>query len=521
MSVRHLIVVFGDQLDLKSSVFDGFEQNQDMVWMAEADNESTHVWTHKQRITLFLAAMRHFRDALQERGDRVHYTQLDDSKKTNRLSERLGVDLRSLEPERVIACRPGEWRILEGLEKVCQANEVDLEIREESHFYTTPEDFATHAEGRKSLRMEFFYRELRKRFNVLMEKNGQPEGDAWNFDKDNRGNFGKSGPEAPGAGPAHRADAVTREVIDLVNERFAGHPGSLDQFTWPVTRAEARRDLDHFIKERLPTFGKYQDAMWQDEPWLYHSLISSSLNLKLLHPREVVDAAEEAYRSGHAPIAAVEGFIRQILGWREFVRGIYWMHMPDYLERNAMGAEEDLPDFYWSGETDLECLRQSIGQTLEHGYAHHIQRLMVTGLYAALLGVHPKRVHEWYLAVYVDAVEWVELPNVLGMSQYGDGGLMASKPYVATGKYIQKMSNYCAACPKNPAKRTGREACPFTTLYWDYLLRHEGKLRQNQRMSLQVKNLDRIGTEERGQIQSQAEAIRKNPTCATKDSHHD
>lgn len=521
MSVRHLIVVFGDQLDLKSSVFDGFEQNQDMVWMAEAENESIYVWTHKQRITLFLAAMRHFRDALQERGDRVHYTQLDDSKKTNRLSERLGIDLRSLQPERVIAGRPGEWRVLEGLKKVCQANEVDLEIREEAHFYTTPEDFAAHAEGRKALRMEFFYRELRKRFNVLMDKNGKPEGDAWNFDKDNRGNFGKSGPEDPSAGPAHRADAVTQEVIDLVNERFAGHPGSLDRFTWPVTRAEAKRDLDKFIKERLPTFGKYQDAMWRDEPWLYHSLISSSLNLKLLHPREVVDAAEEAYRSGHAPIAAVEGFIRQILGWREYVRGIYWMHMPEYLERNAMDAEEDLPDFYWSGETDLECLHQSIGQTLEHGYAHHIQRLMVTGLYALLLGVHPKRVHEWYLAVYVDAVEWVELPNVLGMSQYGDGGLMASKPYVATGKYIQRMSNYCAACPKNPAKRTGPEACPFTTLYWDYLLRHEEKLRQNQRMSLQVRNIDRIESEERKDIQAQAEAIRRNPTCAQNSSNHD
>jgi deoxyribodipyrimidine photolyase-related protein len=514
MSVRHLIVVFGDQLNLDSSAFDGFDQKKDMIWMAEAEQESTHVWTHKQRITIFLAAMRHFRDQLQARGDRVHYAQLDDSRQTQCLPDRLGIDLRTLRPGRVIACQPGEWRVQENLKETCRENGVELEIREDRHFYTTLEDFEAHAEGRKSLRMEFFYRELRKRFGVLMDAGGKPEGGAWNFDKDNRGNFGKSGPEDPGKGPGHRADEITREVIDLVNERFADHPGSLDSFNWPVTREEARRDLDRFIRERLPTFGKYQDAMWQDEPWLYHSLISSSLNLKLLNPREVVGAAEEAYRAGRAPIAAVEGFIRQILGWREYVRGIYWRHMPEYMERNAMGAEEALPDFYWTGATELECLRQSIGQTLEHGYAHHIQRLMVTGLYALLLGVHPREVHAWYLAVYVDAVEWVELPNTLGMSQYGDGGLMASKPYVATGKYIQKMSNYCQTCPKNPAKRTGEEACPFTTLYWDYLLRHEAVLRKNQRMSLQVRNIDRIKPDERKAIQARAKAIRREPACA-------
>ncbi len=511
MSVRKLIVVFGDQLDVQSAAFDGFDQARDLVWMAEVAEESTHVWTHKQRIVIFLAAMRHFRDVLRQRGDRVHYTQLDDAKSTNTLFERLGMDLRALCPEQVIACRPGEWRVLDGLRQVCEENSVALEVREDRHFYTTPEDFEAHAAGRKSLRMEFFYRELRKRFKVLMDQDGKPEGGDWNFDKANRGSFGRNGPADPGAGPGHRADAITQEVIELVNRRFADHPGSLERFNWAVTREEAQRDLKKFITERLPTFGKYQDAMWREEPWLYHSLISSSLNLKLLHPREVVDAAEAAYHSGHAPIAAVEGFIRQILGWREYVRGIYWSSMPEYLERNAMGAGEELPDFYWTGKTELECLRQSIGQTLEHGYAHHIQRLMVTGLYALLLGVQPKRVHQWYLAVYVDAVEWVELPNTLGMSQYGDGGLMASKPYVATGKYIQKMSNYCQSCPMDPGKRTGEDACPYTTLYWDYLLRHEKKLRQNQRMSLQVRNLDRISVEEKKAIRQRAAEVRENP----------
>lgn len=514
MSLRNLIVIYGDQLDHKSSAFDGFDPEQDQVWMAEVTEESTHVWTHKQRIVLFLAAMRHFRDVLRGRGFSVHYTQLDDPKTPQQLSERLGLDLRVLRPKRVIACRPGEWRVLQGLEATCQENEIELELREDRHFYTTPKDFAAHAAGRKGLRMEFFYRELRKRFQVLMGEDGKPLGGDWNFDKENRGSFGKSGPEAPGPGPAHRADALTQEVIDLVEARFPDHPGSLDGFSWPVTREEAKRDLDKFIQDRLPAFGRYQDAMWQGEPWLYHSCISASLNLKLLNPREVVAAAEAAYASGQAPIAAVEGFIRQILGWREYVRGIYWTQMPDYLDRNAMGAEKDLPDFYWTGETELACLRDSIGQTLKHGYAHHIQRLMVTGLYALLLGVRPQQVHEWYLAVYVDAVEWVELPNTLGMSQYADGGLMASKPYVATGKYIQRMSNYCQTCPMNPAKRTGEDACPFTTLYWDYLMRHEGKLRKNQRMSLQVRNLDRISTEEKEAIRARADTVRNQPNLS-------
>lgn len=513
--LRHLLVIFGDQLDHQSAVFDGFDPEQDAVWMAEVDYEAKHVWSHKQRIALFLSAMRHFRDELRQKDIPVLYTELNESKQPGKFSNRLAIDLRAAKPERVIVVRPGEWRVLQGLKKACRDESVELELREDTHFYTTPADFESHAEGRKAVRMEYFYRELRKRFDVLMDE-GKPVGGDWNFDKENRGNFGKSGPEEANNGPAHRNDALTQEVLELVGSRFADHPGSLDSFAWAVTREEARRDLKQFIEQRLPVFGQYQDAMWTDEPWLYHSLLSSSLNLKLLNPREVVDAAEQAYRRGHAPIAAVEGFIRQILGWREYVRGIYWTHMPEYLDRNAMGAKEPLPDFYWTGETDLKCLKQAIGQTLEHGYAHHIQRLMVTGLYALLLGVDPKRLHEWYLAVYVDAVEWVELPNTLGMSQYGDGGLMASKPYIATGSYIHKMSNYCKNCPKNPKEKTGDDACPFTTLYWDYLIRHENKLRKNNRMSLQVRNLDRLNSGERTAIAKAANTVRKKPAvCYT------
>ncbi len=514
-SVRHLIVVLGDQLDRKAAAFDGFDKTEDAVWMAEVEHESTHVWTHKQRIAIFLAAMRHFREALRAAGYRVEYTQLDQLDQPDRLSQRLGMDLRTLAPRRVIATRPGEWRVLKSLEKTCRDAGIDLEVREDNHFYTTPDDFRAHATGRKSLRMEYFYRELRKRFHILMDAD-KPAGGDWNYDQENRGAFAKGGPEEHTESPGFAADHLTREVLELVAERFRDHPGSLRSFAWPVTGADARAHLRQFLGERLPKFGKYQDAMWTDEPWLYHSLLSASLNLKLLNPREVVAAAEQAYRDGHAPLAAVEGFIRQILGWREYVRGIYWMHMPEYRERNAMGAAEALPDFYWSGDTPLECLRQAIGQTLEHGYAHHIQRLMVTGLYALLLGVDPRQVHQWYLAVYVDAVEWVELPNVLGMSQYGDGGLMASKPYIATGKYINKMSNYCGHCLKSPAKRTGEDACPFTTLYWDYLIRHEDTLRRNQRMSLQVRNVDRLHPDERNLITQTANAIRLNPAMIRK-----
>jgi deoxyribodipyrimidine photolyase-related protein len=294
----------------------------------------------------------------------------------------------------------------------------------------------------------------------------------------------------------------------LVNTRFASHPGNLDSFGWPVTRAQSLVALQAFIEQRLPLFGQYEDAMWAGEAWLYHSHLSCALNLKLLNPREVVQAAEDACHSGHAPLAAVEGFIRQILGWREYVRGIYWMHMPGYLERNALQAQAALPAWYWTGQTDMACLNDALSQTLRLGYAHHIQRLMVTGLYALLLGVRPQAVHAWYLSVYVDAVEWVELPNTLGMGQFGDGGLMASKPYVASGKYIQRMSNHCKACRYDPAQSTGPKACPYTTLYWDFLMRHEALLKTNPRMAMQLKNLARLDAPTREAITTQAAAHR-------------
>lgn len=503
------MLVLGDQLDATAAAFDGFDPARDAIWMAEVAGESEHVWTGKPRIAVFLAAMRHFREAQRALGRTVYYTELEAPENTHDLGGELVRAVARLQPEKLVMTEAGEWRVQEAMAEAAKAAGRPLEVRADRHFYCSRAEFAAYASERKSLRMEFFYREQRRRHRVLLDAAGEPEGGQWNFDQDNRGSFSKRGPQAEGlrAPELSPPDALTREVLALVERRFAQHPGSLAQFAWPVTPEAARATLTDFIAHRLASFGQFQDAMWTGEPWLYHSRISAALNLKLLNPREVVAAAEKAYRDGKATLASVEGFIRQILGWREYVRGVYWKFMPEYRELNGLHATAKLPEFYWTGRCEMNCLRESIGQTLQHGYAHHIQRLMVTGLYSLLLGVKPQLTHEWYLAVYVDAVEWVELPNTLGMSQYADGGIMASKPYVATGKYIQRMSNYCAGCRFDPAQSTGAGACPFTTLYWDFLLRHESWLLKNQRMALQVKNLARLKPAERAAIRAQAAEI--------------
>ena len=501
--VRHVVVILGDQLDEASSALDGFDPGQDVIWMAEVAQESTHVWSAKQRIAVFLSAMRHFAQALAEKGMPLVYVQLDDVENPGTLALALSATINQLRPTGLIMTAPGDWRVLQDMRAVATASQLDLDVRDDTHFFSTVRHFAKHAAGRKQLRLEFWYRELRKQHGILMDGD-QPAGGQWNFDADNRESFGKTGPQNLPQPARFAPDGVTQTVIDLVNRQFAGHPGRLTQFGWPVTREQALVALKAFVRDRLPLFGLYEDAMWSGEAWLYHSHLSCALNLKLLNPREVVKAAEDAWRTGHAPLAAVEGFVRQILGWREYVRGIYWTQMPGYLERNGLGAQGKLPAFFWTGETDMACLKDALDQTLEHGYAHHIQRLMVTGLYALLLGVDPKAVHAWYLSVYVDAVEWVELPNTLGMSQYGDGGLMGSKPYVATGKYIQRMSNHCKGCRYDPTLSVGPKACPYTNLYWDFLLKHEQALLKNPRMILQLKNLNRLDAKTRGDIVEQA-----------------
>ena len=508
--LRNLVIVLGDQLNEDATALLDFDPAQDAVWMAEVAQESTHIPSAKQRTTLFLSAMRHFAAQLEQRGLPVLYTKLDAPDNAGTLAGELEKAIARTRPDQLVMTAPGEWRVLDALRHIARKHAVALDIRDDTHFFCTVRDFAAHAKDRKQLRMEFFYREMRKKTGILMDGK-LPVGGEWNFDTENRVSFGKHGPGILPAPSRFEPDTITLDVIALVKRRFADHPGSVDTFGWPVDRAQALQALADFIAHRLPRFGLYQDAMWEGEAWLFHAHIASALNLKLLNPREVIAAAEDAYKNGHAPLAAAEGFIRQILGWREYVRGIYWTHMPAYADSNALNALQPLPEWYWTGETNMSCMRDAIHQTLTHGYAHHIQRLMVTGLYALLLGVEPRQVHQWYLAVYVDAVEWVELPNTLGMGQFADGGIMASKPYVASGKYIDRMSNYCKSCPFDPAQATGPKACPFTTLYWNFLDTHADTLAKNPRMLMQLKNLNRLSPDTRAAISAQAQTHRAAP----------
>jgi deoxyribodipyrimidine photolyase-related protein len=504
--VRRLVLVLGDQLNPASPLIQALDPARDCVFMAEVREEATHVWSHKARIVLFLSAMRHFRDRLAARGIPVHYRALDGHAHPS-LAAALADELRARRPQAVAMLQAGDFRVQAAIAAVVREAGLPLEVVEDPHFLVDGATFRGWLAGRRQPRLEHFYRAMRRRTGILMH-NGAPLAGQWNFDAANRGHFGRQGPPQLTAPLSFTPDRTTREVIRLVNREFPAHPGTLDGFDWPVTPDGARRALQDFIEYRLPHFGTCQDAMWTRQPFLYHSLLAASLNLKLLDPRDALHAAEQAQASGAAPLAAVEGFVRQILGWREYVRGIYWARMPDYADMNVLGAERELPVFYWSGDTDMACLRETIGQTLRFGYAHHIQRLMVAGLFCLLLGVRPQAVHAWYLAVYADAVEWVELPNTLGMSQYADGGYLASKPYVASANYIRRMSNYCTGCRYRPGQASGDAACPFTTLYWDFLARHRERFARHPRTALQWRNLEKLDATTLGTIRRQAQRLR-------------
>ena len=372
-------------------------------------------------------------------------------------------------------------------------------------------DFKHWSKGGKQLRMEFFYRQMRAKYDVLMQGK-EPVGGAWNYDAENRKTFGKAGPQNVPDAPIVNIDAMTQTVIDDVNKHFPNHPGSLKHFIWPVTRTQALAFLDNFISHKLAGFGDHQDAMWHEQdqtksPYLWHSLLSTSLNLKLLNPREVIAAAQQAYQKNQLSLASVEGFIRQILGWREFIRGVYWLDMPQMKTANFYQHNRPLPSWYWSGNTHMNCMKQTINDTLNYGYAHHIQRLMVTGMFGVLAEMNPQQVSDWYLAVYVDAVEWVELPNVAGMALFANGGRFTSKPYVASGAYIKRMSNYCGNCKYKPEVKTGADACPITTLYWHFLIKHYDTFSRNPRTALMTKNVDRFSAEDIVAIQQQAEKV--------------
>jgi len=515
-----LRLILGDQLQHDSPQLAQFDPARDRVLMIEAPGEATHVWSHPARIALFLSAMRHYAVMLRARGIALDYVTLDDPEYADApaLVDRLRRRLEAYSTERgkasgtaeLVIVEPGEWRLAQAIEQLAVERGIALTVLPDTHFLCSRSAFAGWARGKRELRMEYFYRWQRRQQRVLLDAGGEPEGGQWNFDADNRSGFPRGGPGDIPPPAAFAPDAITREVIDLVRCRFADHPGSLEHFAWPVTRDEAQHALRVFIDTRLPGFGTYQDAMWTGTPFGWHALLSTSLNLKLLDPREVIAAAEAAWRAGRVPLASAEGFIRQILGWREFIRGVYWTFMPQLAQANHYGHTRALPRWYWTGSTQMACMRECVGQTLAHGYAHHIQRLMVTGQFALLAQIEPRQVADWYLAMYVDAVEWVELPNVAGMALHADGGRFTSKPYVASGQYVKRMSNYCDGCQYRPAQRSGERACPITVLYWNFLDTHEKTLAANPRTVLMARNIARLTEEERGAIRTSAHALLDN-----------
>ena len=503
-----LRVVLGDQCSRGLSALAGLDKDHDVVLLAEVMAECTYVRHHKQKVALVLSAMRHFSAALAARGVRVDHVRLDDPANTQTLDGEVARAVVRHGAARVVCTEPGEWRVLElmrGWEAACG---VPVEIRDDDRFLCDLARFRQWAQGRKQLRMEYFYREMRAASGLLMDGD-EPAGGQWNYDPENRKPLAR-GLQPPPA-PRFPPDAVTQEVLALVAQRFPDHFGSLDGFAWPVTAREAQAMLADFVAHRLPRFGDFQDAMAVDEPTLFHALVSTSLNCGLLLPREVCDAAEAAYRAGAAPLNAVEGFIRQVLGWREYVRGLYWLKMPAYAATNALEATRPLPWFYWSGETRMACLRAAVTQTRELAYAHHIQRLMVTGNFALLAGLDPAAVNEWYLVVYADAYEWVELPNTHGMALHADGGVMASKPYAASGAYINRMSNYCGGCHYDVKDATGERGCPFNALYWDFIARHEQRFAGNNRMAMPLQGWRKMPAAKQAALRARAAAFLAGP----------
>ncbi|MCX8098195.1 MAG: cryptochrome/photolyase family protein [Casimicrobiaceae bacterium] len=510
-----LALVLGDQLWLGHPALAAIDRKRDLVLMVEAHEESTHVWSSKPRTAMFLSAMRHFAEELRAEGYRLRYLRLGTHPHRS-LAEAWATVAWEIKATELQACEPGDWRIEQALRSTARRLGLPLVLHPDSHFLISRAEFARWAGGApafakrpKKLLMERFYRHMRMKTGVLMTPEGKPLGGRWNYDAENREAFGRSGPGPLSQPPRFAPDAITREVLTEVEQHFPDHPGALADFAWPVTRAQALEALLAFVRDRLPRFGPFQDAMWAGEPFLYHSLLSAALNLHLLDPREVIEAALAAHEAGACDLASAEGFIRQILGWREFMRGVYWLDMPALASANHFGHRLPLPSWYWNGRTEMNCLREVIGQTLRFGYAHHIQRLMVTGNFALVAGIEPAQVAAWYLAVYVDAVEWVEHPNTLGMALYANGGRFTSKPYAASGAYIDRMSNYCRGCRYRPQEKTGPRACPITVFYWDFLARNRAELATNPRAQMVLSNLDRMGAQAVRAIHTQAEALRE------------
>lgn len=498
--VTRLVLVLGDQLSQNLSALRQADKDNDVIVMAEAAAETEYVAHHPKKIAFVFSAMRKFAKVLQTDGWRVLYTRLDDPENSGTLCGELLRRAEETGARQVMVTEPGEWRLIAALQD-CPLPVAQLP---DDRFLCSHEAFETWAKGRQSLRMEYFYRDMRRKTGLLMEV-GEPVGGRWNYDHENR----KPAPdEVDFAGPMRfTPDETVTEVLDLVAARFPDNFGVLDDFWFATDQGQARRALAHWVKGGLPRFGDYQDAMLSGEPFLWHAVLSIYINAGLLDPLEVCQAVEEAWKSGQAPLNAAEGFIRQIIGWREYVRGIYFLEGPGYVERNALGHDRDLPWVYWGGETRMTCMHNALRQTRDEAYAHHIQRLMITGNFALLAGIDPAQLHEWYLAVYADAYEWVEAPNTIGMSQFADGGIIASKPYVSSGNYINKMSDYCKGCLYSVSRKTGEGACPFNLLYWHFLDRHRDRFERNPRMAQMYRTWDRMAEQKRDTILDDARGI--------------
>jgi deoxyribodipyrimidine photolyase-related protein len=494
-------MVLGDQLSAAISSLADLDPAQDVVLMAEVRAECTYVKHHQQKIVLVLSAMRHFAAELRARGVRVEYVALEDAGNTHSLRGEMLRAVARLRPARVVVTEAAEWRLMEDMRHWHDLAGIEVEIRDDSRFLCRRQDFFAWAHGRRQLRMEFFYRDMRRRTGLLMDGDA-PAGGQWNYDAENRKRLPRQIDVPPA--PRFAPDAITRAVMALVSREFGDHFGDLGAFAWPVTAADAQAALLAFVRQRLPFFGDWQDAMKTGEWSLFHALISTSLNLGLLTPMQICEEAAAAFAAGDVPLNAAEGFTRQILGWREFVRGIYWLHMPQYGTRNALGATRPLPWFYWSGETKMNCMHQVVRDTQAHAYAHHIQRLMITGNFALLAGIDPDAVDDWYMVVYADAYEWVEMPNTRGMALFADGGIVGSKPYAASGAYINRMSDYCGDCAYDVKDAVGERACPFNYLYWDFMARNSKALAGNTRVAMPLRTLEKMDAARVGAMRRKA-----------------
>ena len=502
MMYDSLILVLADQLSWHNPALETANPAGDAILMAEVAEEAGYVRHNRHKLALLFSAMRHFAEVLRERGFTVYYVEVGEGVAS---LEAACAQTLAVHPARgLTVCSPGEYRLLDIMSGWRERLDLPVTILEDTRFLASSSDFSDWAAGRKQLRMEYFYRDMRKRYGLLLDGQ-EPCGGKWNYDADNRSGWRNQAaiPVRPDVVP----DELTAVVIEQVTALFPDNPGDLNHFRLAVTHEDAKAQFDWFCRHALENFGTFQDALPEESPWVFHSLVSMYLNCGLLEPLEVCHQVEVEYRAGRCSLAAAEGFIRQILGWREYVRGIYWLFMPEYGERNTFGARRPLPDFFWSGDTDLRCLQRALRQSLDLGYAHHIQRLMVIGNFALLTGLDVASVCAWYLAVYVDAYEWVELPNTAGMALFADEGAMASKPYAARGKYIQKQGNHCKQCRYNPAKATGEDACPYNSLYWHFIDRNQDRLGDNPRMGLIMGNWRKRAPAEKKAVIAWAETV--------------